>query len=93
MLPPPFHTPPVPTSTRKLVPVLYDDATIVALISKVLDRSPFSIKQLADQLGITRSAIYQYRAGRRPHPSVQWLVRLVEATGGRVWIELPDDSE
>ena len=91
MLPPPFQTPPEP-SHKHLTPVILDDATIVALVAKVLDRSPLSIPQLARSLGMTPSAIYNYKYGHHPHLSLKWMVRLVEAVGGRVWIELPEKS-
>lgn len=92
MLPAPFHHPAEPLSTKHLTPVLNDDAAIVALISKVLDRSPLSVPQIAERLGVTPMAIYQYKYGRRPHPSIQWVVRLVEAVGGKIWVELPNDQ-
>ena len=90
MLPPPFQSSPHLTSTRNLTPVILDDATIVALIAKVLDRSPLSVPQIAERLGVKPESIYQYKYGRRTHPSLQWMIRLVEATGGRLWVELPD---
>lgn len=72
-----------------LTVVLGDDKAIAALIDRLLDRANLSDAELAARLGIRKNTLYQYRVGRRKRPSIQWLVKLINACGGRLMIEYP----
>jgi len=48
-----------------------------------------SVGVIADRLGVTPNAVWQYLKGRRSRPSLQWFIRLVEVCGGKVTIEFP----
>lgn len=89
----PSSTPPHTSSSlgvvNDLTILLGDDRAIAALIDRLLDRANLSDDELAGRLGIRKSTLYQYRVGRRKRPSIQWLVKLVSACGGRIMIEYP----
>lgn len=66
-----------------------DDRAVSGLITLLLDRSGVSQHELARRLGIKVQSISQYKRGKRANPSVKWLARLVEAVGGKLYVEFP----
>lgn len=66
-----------------------DDRAVASLITLLLDRSGVSQHELARRLGIRVQSLAQYKRGKRSNPSVKWLARLVEACGGKLYVEFP----
>lgn len=73
----------------RLAVVSPDDRALTSLIARLIEDSGLHQVELANRMGVKRQSINQYRIGRRTHPSVQWLARLVAACGGRLIIEFP----
>lgn len=69
--------------------VISDQKAIGALVEQIVYRSGMTQAELCRRLGISPSNFNQYRLGRRPRPSVWWLVRLLTITGGRMVVEFP----
>lgn len=89
MIPFPIPSQSVQTPTSSLSVVLSDDRAIAKLIDELLDRSNLTVSEVAERIGTSKQSVHQYRSLRRKRPSVQWLTRLVEACGGRIYVELP----
>lgn len=80
---------PPPPNAILTSPLLSDDRAIAYLIDELLKNSGLYPSELARRLGVNPATINQYRYHRRPNPSIQWLVKLVTACGGRVVVEMP----
>ena len=78
-----------PAQNLDLVVLLSDDRSISALIDKLLDRANLTEAGLAERLGVTRQTLHQYRHSRRKRPSILWLVKLAQACGAKIVVELP----
>lgn len=89
MNPFPFPSQSVNPPTSNLAVVLHDDRAIARLIDELLDRSNLTVSEAAERIGVSKQSVHQYRSLRRKRPSIQWLARLVEACGGRIFVELP----
>lgn len=74
-------------STR--VPILGDGHSLLRLIEQMIRASGVSESELARRCGVQRQTLAQYRLLYRRSPSVPWLVRLVQACGARIYVELP----
>lgn len=81
------HTPTQLNS--RLAIISPDDRALTSLIARLIDTCGLHQAELANRMGVKRQSVNQYRIGRRTHPSVQWLARLVAACGGRLLIEFP----
>lgn len=79
------HTP----KRSDLAIVLAEDKAVAYLLEELLSRSNLTIAELAARLGLRPQSLIQYRNRRRLKPSLQWFVRLVEACGGRIVLEMP----
>lgn len=66
-----------------------DDRAIAHLIENLMARANLTPTQLADLLGVRPQTIFQYKHGMRRRPSIQWMLRLIDACGGKLILELP----
>ena len=89
MIPFPLPSTSSTTPTSSLAVVVNDDRAIARLIEELLNRSNLTETELAERIGVARQSLHQYRSLRRKRPSIQWLARLVEAAGGRIYVEFP----
>lgn len=80
-----------PKKVHSLHSVVNDNRAIAHLIDQLLAASGFTNAELARRLGVVPQTLAQYRYGRRTHPSVQWVAKLVEVCGGKLYIELPSE--
>jgi predicted XRE-type DNA-binding protein len=79
-----------PTHNRpSLAAVIADDRAIMSLIEQLLDRSGLPQTEIARRLGIRKQSLNQYRHLRRKRPSIQWIARLADACGARLFVEFP----
>lgn len=67
-----------------------DPRGFARLLELILSRAGISQNELALRLGINGSAISNRK--RIGNPTIQWLVRIVNLCGGKVWVELPSQS-
>lgn len=70
--------------------VVADDRAVASLISDLIERTGVSQHELARRLGIKVQSINQYKMAKRANPSIKWLMRLIEAGGGRLVVEYPE---
>lgn len=86
---PSLSTIPLFASHSSLTPVVCDDRAIKVLLEALIERSGLSRAEICRRLGTTTNSLRQYLRGRRSKPSLKWFVRLAEACGARVTVELP----
>lgn len=88
---PPFVVPLSSTATPRsttLTPLVGDQRAIARLIGLMLDRGGVSLSEAARRMGVSASDLRQYVHGRR-RPSLYQVLRIAEATGTRLFAELP----
>lgn len=88
----PFSFTDASKSSPKRLPIVGDGRALVQLVESLLTHADISQAEMARRLGIKVQSLNQYFRYRRLNPSVQWLVRLVEACGGKVYIEFGPDA-
>lgn len=64
-----------------------NERTAGRLIRRARAEAGLSQSQLAERAGVTQSVVSAYESGRR-QPSLPMLERLLEATGGRLKVEV-----
>lgn len=81
-------------SKPRRVPVVGDHKAIAALAEDLLGSIGITQAEAARRLGIKPQSLSQYFRYKRIRPSVQWLCRLVELVGGRIYVEFgPEDEQ
>jgi hypothetical protein len=78
-----------PIQRSRLAVIVTDDKAIQSLIELVLDRSGLTQSEIARRLGIKLQSLNEYYRGRRRRPSVQWLARLIDVCGAKIYVEFP----
>ena len=79
----------ITSKSKQVRAVVLDQRSIVALIREIIDRSGYTVPQVAEKLGIKPESIYQYYYGYRFNPGVNWLARLAAICGAKLQVELP----
>ena len=69
------------------VAVVGDDKAITALVELLITQSGMTQTEIARRLGIRVQSLAPYRTRKRP--SLKWIIRLADAVGAKVWVELP----
>lgn len=83
---------PLGPASRPTRAVVADPALLGQLMNLILDRSGLSESEIARRLGTARQSVQQYRYLKRTNPSLRWFLRYVQVCGGRLVLELPEET-
>jgi DNA-binding phage protein len=72
-----------PASSTRLI---LDERAIARLMGTMIRRSGISIAEIADQMGVKRSAIEKRLYGVRTNPPLKWLLKLAAVTGTEITV-------
>lgn len=81
-------TPSLPNAGEK-TPLPSHESAVTALIKRIILSSGMDVATIAGQMNIHPNSLHQYIKGKRVNPSVMWLTRLLEVTGGKAYVEFP----
>jgi DNA-binding XRE family transcriptional regulator len=71
-----------------LTPLVCDQRAIVRLLERLFESRGLTIKEVAQRMGMNERSLQQYTSGRRANPSLMMFLKICEAAGVRVAVEL-----
>jgi DNA-binding Xre family transcriptional regulator len=76
------------SSPISLTPLVCDHRAITKLLERLIESRGLTIREVAHRMGMNERSLQQYTSGRRSNPTLMFFLKLCEAAGVRVAVEL-----